>query len=169
MKKLLAAAALFLVVGCASPAMRTHDVASDAGGPRGVERTVEVPAEERGWGAPTIRLSSPIEEGSTLRIGAPPAPGPSRPATHGLIDVDLKAAALGDALRFIADAGGFNLVVEGEPLTPITVKLRRVEAFDALLTVAEAHGLDVRFERGIVVVGTPKSHATMGLAKSDIQ
>ena len=108
--------------------------------------------------APSISLQAPREESRVLRIGAAPAPA-VHPVSHRRINVDLKAAPLADALRFIADAGGFNLVVEGDLSAPVTLKLTGVDAFDALATVAEAQGLDVEMDRGIVIVGSAAAHS----------
>lgn len=141
--------------------MRSHDVARDAGGERAVEWQVATPESPETDRAPTITLSSPVERGETLRIGAPAEAHHSRPpVSPRLIDVDLNRAALGDALRFIADAGGFNMVLEGDPNTPVTLQLHRVDAFDALVTVAEAHGLVVDIQRGIVMVTPPLKTAS---------
>lgn len=53
-------------------------------------------------------------------------------------------------------AGRFHLVVP-EPLSqPIDLELVRVEPYDALVVLAEAHGLSVSYRRGVVIVGTPE-------------
>jgi hypothetical protein len=152
------AVVLTLAAGCAAPPMSARDVARDSGRERAAEW--EVPArtnDDSESRAPTISIVTPTERGETQRIGAEPAHASFvRPPTRGKIDVDLKGAAIGDALRFIADTGGFNLVVEGDAATPITVVLHRVDAFDALMVVAETHGLEVDFDRGIVIVRPPK-------------
>jgi hypothetical protein len=157
------------LVGCGERVMSAKDAGSERG-ERASETQVDTSSGATTSYAPSIHLGSPLEEGRTQRIGADLSPAaPARPSTHGKIDVDLKAAQLGDALRFIADAGGFNLVVQGEPASAVTVKLRQVDAYDALLTVAEAQGLEVRFERGIVVVGAVKAAPYRGLARDEIQ
>lgn len=101
--------------------------------------------------APSQRLSGPLH---TTHVIAPAATERiERPKVHRTIDLHLKQAKTSDALQFIADAGGFNIVLEGDLAAPVTVSLRRVDAFDALLVVAEAQGLGVSLERGIVMVG----------------
>ncbi|HZO12671.1 MAG TPA: hypothetical protein VFB62_05425 [Polyangiaceae bacterium] len=78
------------------------------------------------------------------------------PRRVGRRDVRLHGARLDDALRALAVAGRFHLVVP-EPLSqPIDLELVRVEPYDALVVLAEAHGLSVSYRRGIVIVGTPE-------------
>jgi hypothetical protein len=53
----------------------------------------------------------------------------------------------------LATAGRFNLVVKGELAAPVSVDLQRVEPYDALLAIAEAHGIEVRYRDDIVIIG----------------
>ena len=55
-------------------------------------------------------------------------------------------------MRFLADSGRFNLVVESGLTGQVTASLRGVDAYDALVTIAEANGAEVRYDRGIVMV-----------------
>jgi hypothetical protein len=159
------AAALLAVLGIAPLAGCVHEQQRSASREhareptaRAAERDVAEPTLDGGYArAPSISLRAPREESRVLRIGAAPAPV-VHPVSHRRINIDLKAAPLADALRFIADAGGFNLVVEGDLSAPVTLKLTGVDAFDALATVAEAQGLDVEMERGIVIVGSATAH-----------
>jgi hypothetical protein len=161
---------LAALVGCAGrETMGSHDVARNASGERGVEREVAGAREAPGRAtepsgverAPAITLASPVLRGETRRIGAPAEPHRSRPpGKRRLIDVALRHAELADALRFIADAGGFNMVLQGDPSASVTLELHRVDAFDALVTVAEAHGLVVDIQRGIVLVTPPLKTAS---------
>jgi hypothetical protein len=86
-------------------------------------------------------------------IGATPPAVSDRPKARHLIDVNLRQAKTADALQFLADAGGFNLVMQGDLALPVTVSLRRVDAFDALVIIASVQHLGVEMDRGIVVVG----------------
>ncbi len=86
-------------------------------------------------------------------IGATPPAVSDRPKGRHLIDVNLRQAKTADALQFLADAGGFNLVMQGDLALPVTVSLRRVDAFDALVIIASVQHLGVEMDRGIVVVG----------------
>lgn len=61
-------------------------------------------------------------------------------------------ADLENALRFLADAGKFNLIVETGLSGSVTATLRGVDPFDALVMIAEANGATAKFERGIVMV-----------------
>lgn len=80
---------------------------------------------------------------------------PARPARVGRRDIRLRNARLDNALRHLAQEGRFNLVVEGDLAVPVTVHLERVEPYDALLAIAEAHGVEVRYRDNIVIVAAP--------------
>ena len=87
---------------------------------------------------------------------SPHRPTPKGPRRVGRRDVRLHGARLDDAMRALAVAGRFHLVVP-EPLSqPIDLELVRVEPYDALLVLAEAHGLSVSYQRGVVIVGMPE-------------
>lgn len=86
----------------------------------------------------------------------PRVASPSRPPSKGRIDLDLKGANLADALRFLASAGHFNLVIDDNLGSPVTVALKQVDAYDALVVIAESQGLEVDYSRGIVRVGAAK-------------
>ncbi len=94
-----------------------------------------------------------LDRGATVTIGADVAPVPSRPPRVGKRDVALHGARLDNAMRMLARAGRFNLVVEGDLSAAVSLELRAVEPFDAALTLAEANHLRVRFERGTMIVG----------------
>lgn len=68
------------------------------------------------------------------------------------VDVSFREADLANALRFLASAGGIDLVLSGGLAGTVTVELRRVRALDAIVALAEAHGATVETHRGIVVV-----------------
>ena len=67
-----------------------------------------------------------------------------------------KGANLADSLRFLAGAGGFNLVADENLGGPVTVDLHGVDPYDALVVIAESQGLEVDYSRGIVRVGAAK-------------
>jgi hypothetical protein len=69
-----------------------------------------------------------------------------------VVSVELREAPLDEVLRFLADAGGFGVVIEPSAVRPVTVSLHRVEPFDALVTVAESNGLRVRYAEGVAIV-----------------
>ncbi|MFO0552837.1 MAG: hypothetical protein U0271_30895 [Polyangiaceae bacterium] len=84
----------------------------------------------------------------------------SRPGGARRVDVDLVKAPFDEAVRLLADTGRFNVVVEAPGASPVTVRLKGVDPFDVLVVIAEARGLEVRFERGIVVVGALRKDST---------
>lgn len=69
------------------------------------------------------------------------------------MNIDIKGARTSDALQFLADAGGFNLVMSGDLAGPVTLVLHQVDAFDALVAVAETQHLGVEYEGHMVKVG----------------
>jgi hypothetical protein len=94
-----------------------------------------------------------LKQQGTILIGEPaPPPAPTRPAGRARIAVTFHHADLENAMRFLADSGRFNLVVESGLTGSVTASLRGVDAYDALLSIAEANGAAVRFEHGIVMV-----------------
>jgi type II secretory pathway component HofQ len=68
------------------------------------------------------------------------------------VSIELRDAPLDEVLRYLADAGGFSLVLEPSLGRPVTVSLHRVEPFDALVTLAEESGLRVRYANGVAIV-----------------
>jgi hypothetical protein len=139
-------AALLSAAGCGAAA---------GGGP------APAPAGEMaggGWiGAPPDRpAAAPVRtlaaEGPRT-IGAPaPRPEPSRPPRRGRLNVSLSDADLPNALRLLAEAGGFSLVVESDVAGSVSTELEGVDPYDALVTIAGANGADVRYEGGVVIV-----------------
>ena len=65
---------------------------------------------------------------------------------------ELHRAPLGEALRFVAEAAGYGVVL-GEGLErTVTVSLRRVPALEALAAIAEAHRVSLeRVGRNVFV------------------
>ena len=56
------------------------------------------------------------------------------------------------AFQFLADAGRFNLVTAEGLSGKVSATLRGVDPYDALVSLAEANGAMVQFDRQIVVV-----------------
>jgi hypothetical protein len=79
----------------------------------------------------------------------PPAP---RPRRVGKRDIRMRNARLDNALRALAEIGRFNLVMHESHSEPVTLELRKVEPYDALLALAEARGMSIRYRRDIVIV-----------------
>jgi hypothetical protein len=105
-----------------------------------VSRTITLEGDER-FATKRIGASSDADDGSSRR-----------PRRTRRIDVELVRAPFDDAVRFLADSGRFNVVIEGASASDVTVSLRDVEPYDALEVIAEAKGLAVRMRRGIVIV-----------------
>ncbi|HHH31854.1 MAG TPA: hypothetical protein ENK57_26385 [Polyangiaceae bacterium] len=77
---------------------------------------------------------------------------PSRPPRVGPRSVKLRKAPLESALRLLADAGQFNLLLEGDLSQSVSGDLKNVDPYEALRALASAHGAYVRFDGQIVVV-----------------
>lgn len=92
-------------------------------------------------------------EGRTMVPQAPIAQDtPARPPPVGPRTVKLRQAPLESALRLLADAGQFNLLLEGDLSQPVSGDLKNVDPYEALLALASAHGAYVSFDGQIVVV-----------------
>lgn len=99
--------------------------------------------------------AAPVEPvgDATRRLGPePPPPSPTHPRRVGRRNIRLYQASLDNALRLLAEAGGIDLVMQGELKTPVSVELRGVEPFDAMQALADAHGLSLTYRGGIVIV-----------------
>ena len=103
---------------------------------------------------PRAELASrTLRAGQSIVVGDPaPPPEPARPARRGRVRVSFHQADLENALSFLADAGRFNLVVESGLAGSVSATLRDVDPYDALVTIAQANGAEVQYERRIVVV-----------------
>jgi hypothetical protein len=139
--------AVIALSGCAAsapvPLHSTADlgawVAADEGAPR---QPVSLEAATR---ATALSAREPV----TIHARAA---DPSRPRRSARVDVNLQQAEMTHAFQFLADAGHFNLVVQEGLNARVSATMRGVDPYDALLTLAEANGADVRFERDVVVV-----------------
>lgn len=146
----LGAAAFLLstVGGCAAERVTTlHAVRAPADcPPRSAASAVDAsgPADE-GLAGSGGRRSTLLR--TSLAIDAVP-----RPPRGPTVDISFKDADLGNALRLLADAGRFNLVIEEGVRGTVTLLLRGVEPFDALRVIASTKRATVRYENEIVLV-----------------
>ncbi|MCB9609202.1 MAG: hypothetical protein H6716_21595 [Polyangiaceae bacterium] len=91
----------------------------------------------------TLREPAPAADRFAItRIVTAEAPAPHA-GTRRRIDVKLRRADLQEALRFLAHAGGFNLVIGEGVSGEVTAELKRVTPYDALQVIARAHGARV--------------------------
>lgn len=96
---------------------------------------------------------TPNDRWAVRQIGAPAAEQTAaRPKRTKLVDIDLVRAPFDETARLLSDAGRFNVVVEAPSASAVTVHLKSIEPYDALLILAEARGLAVSYRRGVVVV-----------------
>lgn len=75
-----------------------------------------------------------------------------RPGGRGRVDVSFQGADMVNAFQFLADAGRFNLVMQDGLTGKVSATLRGVDPYDALVSLAEANGATVKYDRSIVVV-----------------
>ncbi len=76
----------------------------------------------------------------------------ARPRRVGRRDIKLHHARLDNAFRLLANVGKFNLVVQGDFTKTVSLALRRVEPYDALLALAQSNQARVELRDNIVVV-----------------
>lgn len=134
-----------LAVGCAAPANEAP--------PRVLPVPAPLAAAPLEDGALAPAPSRTLLRRETVLVGAAaPKPAPARPPARKRVSLSLFRADLENALRFLADAGRFNLVVEAGLAGSVTTTLRDVDAFDALVTIAGVNGAVVAYEHGIVTV-----------------
>lgn len=153
-------------VSCASAHVR-QDVAPacyacdelDAGGPgagapRGTAEARSLDEPQPLAAEPQPLAAEPVSDRwETRRIGArSEETATRRPPRRRRVDVELRRAPFDDVARLLSDAGRFDIVLDAPSAHEVTVSLKDVEPFEALELIAEAQGLRVRYERGVVVV-----------------
>lgn len=143
-----------LISGCAAEAKRP--------------RAAPLPADLSAWvsdSAPAVTRATPLarragddEDGAPGARSArprhiiPPVEREARPRARARVDVSFQGADMVSALQFLADAGHFNVIM-GEGLSgKVSATLRGVDPYDALVSLAEANGAVVKYERRIVVI-----------------
>lgn len=148
-----------LLAGCAAEEGRRRARAADADGgpPRATAPDREEPPErvvyDDALAAPVSR-SMLLRELQTISIAPPTPPAAARPRRHGRVDIELNGAPFVDTVRMLADVGRFDVVVEAQGATGVQASLHGVDAWDALVAICHAKGVDVRYERGIALVGS---------------
>lgn len=91
----------------------------------------------------------------TISIAPPTPPAEARPRRRGgRVDIELNGAPFVDTVRMLADVGRFGVVIEAPGATGVQASLHGVDAWDALVAICRAKGVDVRYERGIAIVGS---------------
>lgn len=114
----------------------------------------EVVSRERPEGAESRRLAQLGARWQPKTIGEPPPV--ERPlGRRERVTVRFANAELEEALRLLADAGGFAMVADGDLAGRVNADLRQVRPYEALVSLAEAHGARVE-RRGAIVVVTPR-------------
>jgi hypothetical protein len=77
---------------------------------------------------------------------------PLRPRRGARIDVSFHKSDMANAFQLLADAGRFNLVMAENLNGQVSATLHRIDPYDALKSLAEANGVEVRYEGGVVLV-----------------
>lgn len=97
------------------------------------------------------RRLAPVVSPRTIREPRPTAV-PRPVARRRRVDVRLADADLEHALALLAAVGHFGLVANSLPPDRVTLTLRDVDPYDALLAICSAHGVTVRATGRVVVV-----------------
>lgn len=105
--------------------------------------------------APAARRLHPVD-----RRWQPKTIGVAEPQLSPLgrrqrVTVRFADAEMGEALRLLAEAGGFALVVDGQLPGRVNADLRSVRPYEALVALAQARGARVE-RRGVIVIVTPR-------------
>jgi hypothetical protein len=108
--------------------------------------------------------AAPLRSTTTLRPALPTADRwrsqtiaavvtePPRPRRGARVDVSFHRSDMTNAFQLLADAGRFNLVMAEGLTGQVSATLLGIDPYDALKAVAEANGVEVRYEGGVVVV-----------------
>jgi hypothetical protein len=134
----------FFVVACGAPVERTETA---RGAAAAIDESFIVEWDRTTGAAPSVRIADRHE---VIRIERPPRE--SRPPRSRRVDVSFHRAGLANALRFLSDRAGFSLVIDGAMDGEVTLDLRRVDPYDALVAIAEAHGAEVTTRDSMVIV-----------------
>jgi type II secretory pathway component GspD/PulD (secretin) len=79
-------------------------------------------------------------------------------AAQQLVTIDVRDADIGDVIALLSAESGKNIVADGSVKPQkVTLTLRNVSLDDALSVLASAYDLQVRRERGILVLGSSES------------
>jgi hypothetical protein len=143
----------YAAMGCAAPPTRPAStsadlgawVDADEGAPRRSSTTLARPLDG------PERAGSSIASRGALTLPSHAAP-PPRPRRHGRVDVSFQKAEMGNAFQFLADTGHFNLVLQDGIGGHVSATMRGVDPYDALVALAEANGVEVRYQGDVVVV-----------------
>lgn len=125
--------------------------------PRAIDSEIARDADEpQAAGAGVRRLPAKSSKSIRIPTEAPPSEAPA--GERRPVDVRFANAELANALRLLADAGRFDLVVDGALQGTVTMELRQVSPYDALVTIAESKALEVRRDGRVVIVTAHQSH-----------
>jgi hypothetical protein len=141
---------LLLLAACAgSPPPRPAGSSADLGA-----------WESEGAEAAPLRRSSrlsvaPAAIGAVTLKSAPAEQAP-RPRGRQRVDVNFNKADMVTAFQFLADAGHFNLVVQDGLSGQVSATIHGVDPYDALVALADANGVGVRYDGQIAVLTKKK-------------
>lgn len=97
----------------------------------------------------------------TISIAPPVEAAEPRPRRRGgRVDIEINGAPFVDTVRMLAEVGRFDVVVEAPSADGVQASLHGVDAWDALVAICHAKGVDVRYEHGVALVGgAPRASA----------
>jgi hypothetical protein len=139
--------ASFLLAACGSPSLSVIGEHTETARSAPVEDSSIVEWDRTTVAPRSIRIADRYE---VVRLERPARE--SRPPRSRRVDVSFHRAGLANALRFLSDRAGFSLVIDGAMDGEVTLDLRRVDPYDALVAIAEAHGAEVTTRDSMVIV-----------------
>jgi hypothetical protein len=101
---------------------------------------------------PEARPALPAADRWGSRTLAAVVAEPPRPRRGARVDVSFQKSDMASAFQLLADAGRFNLVMAENLNGQVSATLHGIDPYDALKAVAEANGVEVRYEGGVVVI-----------------
>jgi hypothetical protein len=105
--------------------------------------------------AAPLSRSMLLQKFETISIAPPTPPAEARPRRRGgRVDIELNGAPFVDTVHMLAEVGRFDVVIEAANATGVQASLHGVDPWDALVAICRAKGVDVRYERGIAIVGS---------------
>ncbi len=135
-------------LGCSAPPPRPAAISADL--PAWIDADEGAPArttttlQRASVGEPLVARGSvtlPTHEAS-----------PPRPGRRARVDVSFQQADMASAFQTLADSGRFNLVLQEGLRGKVSATMRGVDPYDALVAIAEANGVEVRYQEGVVMV-----------------
>jgi len=112
------------------------------------------PVPIAGLPAESSRTPPPSRDLGPAPPRAEPAPQQAMRPSHAdaTVDLELAAAPLADAFRLLAEAGGFDVVIDESVDGEVSLRLRDAAVDDTIESLAAANGLTLEWQGNVLVV-----------------